>query len=132
MSLPINLQMELLYLHLFEFLTALTGSYFPVGSISGRGIGSQSTFPPSVPAVFIYGYSKPFELADFRGDVGCGKTMLMDMLYDTLPATTNKTRVHFHAFMLDIHKSLSHLPHPLQSYSPTILSIFPVHQLTCT
>jgi predicted ATPase len=30
--------------------------------------------------------------------------MLMDMLYDTLPATTNKTRVHFHAFMLDIHK----------------------------
>jgi protein AFG1 len=44
-----------------------------------------------------------FLLTD-RGDVGCGKTMLMDMLYDTLPATTNKTRVHFHAFMLDIHK----------------------------
>jgi len=30
--------------------------------------------------------------------------MLMDMLYDTLPSTTQKTRVHFHAFMLDIHK----------------------------
>lgn len=30
--------------------------------------------------------------------------MLMDMLYDTLPSTTQKTRVHFHAFMLDLHK----------------------------
>ena len=30
--------------------------------------------------------------------------MLMDMLYDTLPSTTHKTRVHFHAFMLDMHK----------------------------
>src|SRR5579859_6491504 len=38
------------------------------------------------------------------GDVGCGKTMLMDMLYETLPSTTHKTRVHFHAFMLDMHK----------------------------
>jgi hypothetical protein len=42
--------------------------------------------------------------ADSRGDVGCGKTMLMDMLYDTLPASTHKLRVHFHAFMLDMHK----------------------------
>lgn len=32
--------------------------------------------------------------------------MLMDMLYDTLPSRTHKLRVHFHAFMLDIHKSL--------------------------
>jgi peroxisome-assembly ATPase len=54
-----------------------------------------------------------------RGDVGCGKTMLMDMLYDTLPSTTQKTRVHFHAFMLDMHKYApsSPLPHPHASPS---------------
>ncbi|RIA97346.1 AFG1-like ATPase-domain-containing protein, partial [Glomus cerebriforme] len=36
------------------------------------------------------------------GDVGSGKTMLMDLFYDTLP-TKRKRRVHFHAFMLDVH-----------------------------
>eukprot|EP00729_Bicosta_minor_P018133 gene18133-5533_t len=30
-----------------------------------------------------------------HGNVGCGKTMLMDMAYHTMP--------HFHAFMLDVH-----------------------------
>jgi peroxisome-assembly ATPase len=30
--------------------------------------------------------------------------MLMDMLYDTLPNSAHKLRVHFHAFMLDMHK----------------------------
>ena len=36
------------------------------------------------------------------GDVGCGKTMLMDILYETLQAPSvvkSKRRVHFHAFM---------------------------------
>ncbi|KAI7862281.1 AFG1-like ATPase-domain-containing protein [Spinellus fusiger] len=36
------------------------------------------------------------------GDVGTGKTMVMDLFYDTLPIQ-RKRRVHFHAFMLDIH-----------------------------
>jgi protein AFG1 len=41
------------------------------------------------------------------GDVGTGKTMLMDLFYNTLPARiTNKRRVHFHAFMLDVHKRM--------------------------
>ncbi|KAM5442696.1 ATPase [Microsporum ferrugineum] len=41
------------------------------------------------------------------GDVGCGKTMLMDLFYDTLPpAVTSKTRIHFHNFMQDVHKRL--------------------------
>ena len=39
------------------------------------------------------------------GDVGTGKTMLMDLFYTTLPANiARKRRVHFHAFMIDVHK----------------------------
>ncbi|KAH0548631.1 hypothetical protein GP486_007826, partial [Trichoglossum hirsutum] len=41
------------------------------------------------------------------GDVGCGKTMLMDMFYDTLPDNiASKTRIHFHNFIQDVHKRL--------------------------
>ncbi|KAI1756635.1 AFG1-like ATPase [Xylaria castorea] len=41
------------------------------------------------------------------GDVGSGKTMLMDLFYDTLPsAVKSKTRIHFHNFMQDVHKRL--------------------------
>ncbi|KAK9470856.1 AFG1-like ATPase-domain-containing protein [Dipodascopsis tothii] len=42
------------------------------------------------------------------GDVGCGKTMLMNMFYSTLepspPSLLTKKRIHFHAFMQDVHK----------------------------
>ncbi|KAL2022874.1 hypothetical protein VTK56DRAFT_4405 [Thermocarpiscus australiensis] len=41
------------------------------------------------------------------GDVGSGKTMLMDLFYDTLPRTVrSKTRIHFHNFMQDVHRRL--------------------------
>ena len=41
------------------------------------------------------------------GDVGSGKTMLMDLFYETLPANVkSKTRIHFHNFMQDVHKRL--------------------------
>ncbi|KAL8703961.1 MAG: hypothetical protein Q9201_002862 [Fulgogasparrea decipioides] len=41
------------------------------------------------------------------GDVGSGKTMLMDIFYDTLPPNiSSKTRIHFHNFMQDVHKRL--------------------------
>lgn len=44
------------------------------------------------------------------GDVGSGKTMLMDLFYDTLPSTVrSKMRIHFHNFMQDIHKRLHKL-----------------------
>lgn len=49
------------------------------------------------------------------GDVGTGKSMLMDMFYITLPPNIkHKTRVHFHAFMIDVHKRLHayKLEHP--------------------
>lgn len=42
-----------------------------------------------------------------HGDVGCGKTMLMDLFYDTLPPNiSSKTRIHFHNFMQGVHKRL--------------------------
>ncbi|KAJ1030579.1 hypothetical protein NDA16_001488 [Ustilago loliicola] len=39
------------------------------------------------------------------GDVGTGKSMLMDLFYDTLPPNiTAKRRIHFHQFMIEAHK----------------------------
>lgn len=39
------------------------------------------------------------------GGVGCGKTMLMDLLYDNAPTEIRKRRLHFHQFMLDVQKT---------------------------
>ena len=43
------------------------------------------------------------------GGVGCGKTMIMDMFYDEAPAHVNKSRVHFHEFMIDVHARMHKL-----------------------
>ncbi|XP_040056200.2 AFG1 like ATPase a isoform X1 [Gasterosteus aculeatus] len=42
------------------------------------------------------------------GDVGTGKTMVMDMFYSYVE-TEHKKRVHFHGFMLDVHKRIHRL-----------------------
>jgi cell division protein ZapE len=41
------------------------------------------------------------------GDVGRGKTFLMDLFYQCLPSE-GKTRLHFHRFMARIHQELKH------------------------
>lgn len=40
------------------------------------------------------------------GGVGCGKTHLMDILFNEVSFTVKKQRVHFHQFMLDVHKTI--------------------------
>uniref|UniRef100_A0A8C9RXI8 AFG1 like ATPase a n=1 Tax=Scleropages formosus TaxID=113540 RepID=A0A8C9RXI8_SCLFO len=46
------------------------------------------------------------------GDVGTGKTMVMDMFYLHVE-TDKKKRVHFHGFMLDVHKRIHRLKQSL-------------------
>lgn len=70
-----------------------------LGSLFGRGspkTAALSEIPSDLPrGLYLY------------GDVGSGKTMLMDLFYDTLPSNiTSKTRIHFHNFMQDVHRRL--------------------------
>lgn len=44
------------------------------------------------------------------GSTGCGKTYLMDLFYDNLPIH-DKNRIHFHDFMLDIHRRIHQNKH---------------------
>lgn len=40
------------------------------------------------------------------GDVGCGKTMLMDLFLEALPSSSKKKRVHFNGFMQQFHQAM--------------------------
>lgn len=79
-----------------ESLQPRKKSFF--GSLLGRGGDEQLQMRPreNLPkGLYMY------------GDVGSGKTMLMDLFFDTLPPNiTHKTRIHFHNFMQDVHKQL--------------------------
>ncbi|KAK3324083.1 AFG1-like ATPase-domain-containing protein [Cercophora scortea] len=70
-------------------------SWFGGGGGSAKA-GPPSAIPSNLPrGLYLY------------GDVGSGKTMMMDLFYDTLPAAVkSKTRIHFHNFMQDVHRRL--------------------------
>ncbi|RCH78573.1 hypothetical protein CU098_004001 [Rhizopus stolonifer] len=55
------------------------------------------------------------------GNVGTGKTMVMDLFFDTLPIQ-RKRRVHFHAFMLDIHQRI----HQIKKENPKMNALKPI------
>ncbi|KAK5887008.1 hypothetical protein CesoFtcFv8_017985 [Champsocephalus esox] len=63
-------------------------------------------------------FSKPEAPSGYYiyGDVGTGKTMVMDMFYSHVE-TEKKKRVHFHGFMLDVHKRIHRLKQSLPKRS---------------
>merc|ERR1711972_262066 len=66
------------------------------------------------------------------GDVGCGKTFLMDLFHESILAKNDQKlkirRVHFHRFMMDVHKRLhrasENVP-KIDSYKYTPADIIP-------
>ncbi|XP_067312200.1 AFG1 like ATPase a [Pseudorasbora parva] len=60
----------------------------------------------------IFSQKKPPKGYYIFGDVGTGKTMVMDMFYNHVE-TEKKKRVHFHGFMLDVHKRIHRLKQSL-------------------
>ena len=52
---------------------------------------------------------KPIWGVYLHGGVGCGKTFLMNLFYDSIisgPWATNKQQIHFHSFMLSVHQEM--------------------------
>lgn len=68
----------------------------------GKGEQELSSAMP-MPVVDVANTPKGLYL---YGDVGCGKSFLMDLFYAHVPTkfANKKRRVHFHAFMVDVHK----------------------------
>ncbi|KAG7465710.1 hypothetical protein MATL_G00156290 [Megalops atlanticus] len=86
-------------------------------------------------------FSKPKPPKGFYiyGDVGTGKTMVMDMFYSHVE-TDRKKRVHFHGFMLDVHKRIHRLKQSLpkrragkmaKSYDPIAPVAVEISEETC-
>uniref|UniRef100_A0A0D9X609 AAA+ ATPase domain-containing protein n=2 Tax=Leersia perrieri TaxID=77586 RepID=A0A0D9X609_9ORYZ len=93
-------QLQRLYEELVENEEACQLDRYQSSEKSGRRrwlwsrlITQPSTYSP-VKGLYMY------------GGVGTGKTMLMDLFYEQLPANWRKKRIHFHDFMLNVHSRL--------------------------
>jgi cell division protein ZapE len=64
------------------------------------------------------------------GGVGRGKSLLMDSFFATVPIA-RKTRVHFHAFMRDVHASLGKLKDEADPLAKVAAQIARRHRLVC-
>jgi len=76
----------------------------PKPSLLGKWFGGHSKGPDSPNGLYLF------------GAVGGGKTMLMDLFYNCCQNIPLKHRVHFHAFMQDVHTRI-HDNKQLQSQS---------------
>jgi cell division protein ZapE len=75
--------------------------------------------PPAVPrGVYIY------------GGVGRGKSFLMDAFFATV-AIKRKSRIHFHAFMRDVHEALGELKHEADPLATVAARIARKWRLIC-
>ncbi|KAI4567311.1 hypothetical protein MJG53_008888 [Ovis ammon polii x Ovis aries] len=73
-------------------------------------------------AVFsLFSRSKPPRGLYVYGDVGTGKTMVMDMFYAYVEMKRKK-RVHFHGFMLDVHQRIHRLKQSLPKRKPGFMA----------
>ncbi len=81
---------RLQYLHdaLRDYKPAATAQRGLLGRFLGELLGERPAEPPR--GLYLW------------GPVGRGKSMLMDLFFASAPVV-NKRRVHFHAFMLDVH-----------------------------
>ncbi|XP_051205938.1 uncharacterized protein [Lolium perenne] len=93
-------QLQRLYEDLVENEEACQLDRYQSSEKSGRSrwLWSRLMAPPTshAPVKGLYLY----------GGVGTGKTMLMDLFYEQLPANWRKKRIHFHDFMLNVHSRL--------------------------
>ncbi len=96
--------------------TGFFGSLFGRSSSPTASDASASSASPSAaaPGTFLPPVGTPKGLYVYGG-VGCGKTMMMDMFFETVPASVPKVRKHFHSFMLEVHQRL----HKLRSQGNT-------------
>uniref|UniRef100_A0ACD5W5D9 Uncharacterized protein n=1 Tax=Avena sativa TaxID=4498 RepID=A0ACD5W5D9_AVESA len=93
-------QLQRLYEDLVENEEACKLDRYQSSEISGRSrwLWSRLMTPPTTHA--------PVKGLYLYGGVGTGKTMLMDLFYEQLPANWRKKRIHFHDFMLNVHSRL--------------------------
>ncbi|KCV73097.1 hypothetical protein H696_00642 [Fonticula alba] len=75
-----------------------------LGRVVGLGGSAAQAPAPSTSGAGVYLY----------GGVGTGKTRIMNLLFDTQGPHIPKQRIHFHAFMLDVHARV----HRLRSEEP--------------